>query len=179
MEKPVAWRLFLALWPDAATRDAIGAWQQLWEWPARASPVRAERLHLTLHFLGDVPVQRIDELRRALARPFEPFKLRFGYGEVWPHGIAVLRPEVCPSELLRLQAGAKVGLDALGIHVEDRPFKAHVTVARRASSAVPPAHTADFQWRVDSRAGYVLVRSLPGGSGYEEVHHFSAGAALD
>ena len=72
--------LFVALWPDSATRAAIAQWQRAWHWPLRAAPVRAERLHITLHFLGDVPGERLGEIAAGLQCPFEPFELEFGHG---------------------------------------------------------------------------------------------------
>ena len=89
-------RLFVALWPDPVTRAAIAQWQRAWDWPPRAAPVKAERLHLTLHFLGDVPAGRLGEIAAGLRSPFEPFELEFGHGEVWPNGIAVLEPADTP-----------------------------------------------------------------------------------
>ena len=48
-------RLFLALWPDDGTREALAGCRDAWAWDAHAVPERTERLHLTLHFLGAVP----------------------------------------------------------------------------------------------------------------------------
>lgn len=163
-------RLFLALWPDPALRARLAALQQAWTWPPRAAQVRADRLHLTLHFLGDVAAPRLSELVHGLRVPFEPFEMRFGCPEVWPGGIAVLSARETPPALSRLHAALGTALRALALPVEARPFRPHVTLARRAGGAQPPGMGPDFPWR--AQAGYVLVRSLPGDAGYEPLARF-------
>ena len=164
-------RLFIALWPDALTRAAIADWQQAWIWPERAAPVRAERLHLTLHFLGDVPAAQLAALSAGLPVASESFELALGRAEVWPNGVAVLRPAQTPPALLELHARMAAALVKLELPVESRPFRAHVTLARRAWKAKPPDQHAAITWRVDD--GCVLVRSLPGGAGYEVLARFA------
>jgi RNA 2',3'-cyclic 3'-phosphodiesterase len=163
-------RLFIAIWPEENVRLAIAAWQEGWNWPTRAARVKAERLHLTLHFLGDVPADRLPDLKRQLRVPFESFTLELDQGEVWPNGIALLRPNVEPAPLLRLHAALRRRLVGVNIPVESRPYRAHVTLARRAFGAKPPPQWPALRWRIDS--GYVLVRSLPGGAGYQLLERF-------
>jgi RNA 2',3'-cyclic 3'-phosphodiesterase len=164
-------RLFLALWPEVATRTGLVAWQHCWAWPPRAARVRPERLHMTLHFLGDVPAERLPALIRGVDTPTEAFDLQFGRAELWPGGIAVLRPRHTPPALVRLHDGLGAALRRLELPVESRPFRAHVTLARRAAGATPPKHGPELGWPVD--AGYALVRSLPGGAGYAPVQVFA------
>jgi RNA 2',3'-cyclic 3'-phosphodiesterase len=163
-------RLFLALWPDEGVRDAITEWQARWRWPGGAKLVGREQLHLTLHFIGNVPAARLPDLAAALRVPFEPLDLHFGAGEVWPGGIAVLRPGTTPEPLLALHARLAQALTRAQLPVEARAFRAHVTLARKAAGAAPPADAA-LHWRVD--AGYVLVQSLANGGGYEVLERFS------
>jgi 2'-5' RNA ligase len=163
-------RLFIALWPDPATRAAIARWQDTWAWPPRSAPMKAERLHLTLHFLGDVPAHRLPELTAGLRAPFEPFTLALGHGEVWPNGVAVLEPAHAPRELECLHAALREAVTALGLPVDSRPFRPHVTLSRRARGATPPARQPRLGWLVED--GYVLVRSLPGGTGYQVLERF-------
>jgi RNA 2',3'-cyclic 3'-phosphodiesterase len=160
-------RLFTALWPPDPVRAAIANWQARWEWPRAAAPVRPERLHITLHFLGEVPVARFADLARALRVPFEPFELALGTGEVWPSGVAVLQPHAVPPALARLHAalGARLAMHAWPL--DARPYRPHVTLARRAHGARPPPEGPGLRWPAGD--GYVLVRSLPGGAGYEVI----------
>lgn len=167
---PATSRLFLALWPSDAVRRALLAWRDGWRWPSAATPVQPERLHMTLHFLGNLPSGRVAELAEGLRVPFSPFDLRFGYATLWPHGVAVLEPNGAPERLLQLQAALGGALKELGLPVETRAFRPHVTLARRAGAATAPAHGPALRWRVRS---YALMESTLGeGGGYRVVQRY-------
>jgi 2'-5' RNA ligase len=163
-------RLFTALWPDDASRAAIERWQGQWEWPRRAGIVEADRLHLTLHFLGDIEASLVPSLTKALRIPFEPFQLELGHAAVWPNGVAVLEPHSKPAQLLALHERIAVALAALSIPLDARPYRPHITLARRAFGARPPPQSPGLQWRAES--GFVLVRSMPAGAGYVVMERF-------
>lgn len=163
-------RLFLALWPDEATRGALASWQQAWRWPPGAACVAREHLHVTLHFLGDVESHRLPSLTAGLRVTFESFGLALGRAEVWPRGLAVLCPHDTPAALLRLHGALAQRCLNLDLAVDTRPFRPHITLARRAIGARPPAEGPGLQW--SNAEGYVLVRSLPGGAGYEVLERF-------
>ena len=168
---PRTFRLFIALWPEDALRGEIASWQSSWVSPERAAPVKPERLHMTLHFIGNVDGHRLPALAAGLQVPFEPITLDLGFGEVWPNGVAVLRPAATPAPLQQLHAALAQKLLALELPVEDRPFKPHVTLARRAFGARAPVEGPRLHWQADQ--GYVLVRSLPGGAGYQVLNRFA------
>lgn len=151
-------RLFIALWPTPAVRDALREFRDAWQWPPAASPVDAERLHLTLHFLGDVRREQLLEISEGLDVPFTAFDLALGRAQLWPHGLAVLRPTAAaPSRLIVLHGLLRDALQRLRLPIEERPFRPHVTLARRADSALPPSEAvAQLRWRVRS---YALVES--------------------
>lgn len=153
-------RLFIALWPDPQVRHALRTWRDAWDWPRSATPVRNERLHMTLHFLGSVSASRIPELRQALTVPFEPFELEFGVPKLWPHGIAVLEPHAIPGQLVQLHADLGGALQRLEMPVEERAFRPHVTMARRAVKATAPQGGPALTWAI---RGYALVESTAGG----------------
>ena len=164
-------RLFIALWPGEALQDAIASWQNRWTWPPHAALVRRERLHLTLHFLGNVAADRLPDLARGLKVPFEPFSLALDQARVWSNGVAVLQPDHTPDALSQLHADLRRAIAALDLPVEERPYRAHVTLARRARGAQPPPQRPALRWRADT--GYALVRTLPGGAGYQLLERFS------
>lgn len=167
---PETARLFLAVWPPPAVCDALAAHQRLWQWPEAARTTPPERLHLTLHFIGAVPAARIDALTLGLRTRFAPFELTLAQPEVWPGGIAVLRPQQAPAALQALHAQLARKLHELALPVDARPWRPHVTLARKAQGARRPASNAGIVW--PARAGYALVRSLPGGSGYQALQSF-------
>src|SRR5215212_9314848 len=77
-------RLFLALWPTPRVRSNLLAWRDAFDWPAGAAIVGPEKLHLTLHFIGPVARERIEEVAAGLAIATGSFELRFGRAELWP-----------------------------------------------------------------------------------------------
>lgn len=149
-------RLFLALCPPPAAREALAAHAAAWRWHAGARRYAPADWHLTLHFLGAVPAGRLDELRAGLVVPVAPFMLRFGEPALWPHGLAVLLPSATPSELSRLHERLGQAVRALGLATDARPYRPHLTLARRAATAEPPAQGAAFDWPV---RGYALMES--------------------
>ena len=152
-------RLFLALWPEPPVRHLLMQWRDAWNWPKGASPVHPDKLHVTLHFLGAMPSKRLPELIEGFAVPFEPFRLEFGRAALWHSGIAVLEPLAQPPELLALHTRLSDALLALGMQPEARPYRPHVTMARRAGNAAPPQDRPPLGWDV---AGYALVESKDG-----------------
>jgi 2'-5' RNA ligase len=169
--EPATSRLFLALWPSPGVRGALREWRDGWQWPRGATPVHPERLHMTLHFLGAVANERLPELVEGLRVPFSPFELRFGHPVLWPHGVAVLEPDTAPKRLLQLQEGLGGALQRLALPVEARPFRPHVTLARRANAALPPMQGPPIRWRVGS---YALMESrLGAGGGYSVIQRYA------
>jgi len=162
-------RLFVTLWPDEAVRTALRAYRNGWQWPGAAAATPGAKLHLTLHFLGSQPRALLPALEAALAVPFTPFDLAFGYPEVWRHGSAVLAPRATPRALLDLHAALGRALQGVGITPEDRPFRPHVTLGRHASGALPPAAPAQIAWPV---TGYALVASAPDHGGYTVLRSY-------
>lgn len=162
---PVTTRLFVALWPDAAARQALAptvdaarlsAPDVRWQPP--------ERWHITLAFLGPADPgragARIDALARADRLPCaEPLALR-GSGTFGPviwvgveHGpwLATLAHDLQQS-----------------LHVADRRFRAHVTVGRiRGADGPGRAHDAAASMAAHhgpawTPAEITLVESLTG-----------------
>jgi 2'-5' RNA ligase len=164
---PESSRLFLALWPDERTRDALVAIQGDWAWPAGAVLVPHAKLHVTLHFLGSVPAERLAHLRPALEVRGNRFELvdDGAHSRVWPGGIAVLEP-VVPLALQELHGALAGALRGQGFPVEQRRFRPHVTLARRAFGAKAPSAPRPFTWHCDG--SWALVRSVPR-EGYQVV----------
>jgi 2'-5' RNA ligase len=99
-------------------------------------------LHLTLAFLGEQPEGRLGELEHigaAAASASRPGRLRLGQAGAFGARRAprVVWVDVAGDveALLSLQATLASGLNQAGFPVEDRPFRAHVTLARRRETA--------------------------------------------
>jgi 2''-5'' RNA ligase len=169
--QPDALRLFLGLWPAPALCAALQAHAATWEWPATTRRTAAGRLHITLHFLGNVAASRLADLPVALQVDWSGCEVLLDQGTVWPGGIAVLEATRVPAELAQLQAVLGERLRACGLPVDERRYRPHVTLARKATGARPPPAFAPLRWAAGP--GYALVRSLPGGRGYETLHAFA------
>jgi 2'-5' RNA ligase len=164
---PVA-RWFIALWPDDATRDALQALQARWSWPPHARPTRAERLHLTLHFLGALPEGALVPLCDALdAVRAAPPRWSLRCSALWRGGTATVEPARIPAAARTLHDALAEVLRAQGLGLEDRPWRPHVTLARCARGALAPAAFDPIEWTargfelVGSDAGYRRVARWP------------------
>ncbi len=161
-------RLFLALWPDEAARRLLAAWRDRWGWPRGTALVADERLHQTLHFIGAVPRERLDEVAAGLAVDWRPFRFGAGQGRCWRGGIAAWVPDETPVELVDAHARLAHALRRLALPVEQRAFRPHVTVARKAARATAPVEPPlVLDWAVDayalvvSEGGYRVLRRYP------------------
>lgn len=150
-------RLFLALWPSPRLQAALLAHQHAWRWQPGAALVQAEKLHLTLYFLGAVPRQRLASLVAGLKVPVSPFELDFDQPALWHGALAVLQPHAAPAGLLQLHAALGTALQRLAVPVESRPLRPHITLARHAAGAQPPARAPLLRWPVRD---YALVESV-------------------
>lgn len=162
-------RVFIALWPDGPMRERLARCRDRWAFAADAAPVATARLHLTLHFIGDVARGRLAELMNGLQVPLEPFDLCFGQTALWAHGLAVWEPATLPPRLLGLHAALAERLQALSFPLEHRAFHPHITMARRAQRSTPPT-CLPVRWPV---RGYALVESRsPRAGGYRILQRY-------
>lgn len=149
-------RLFIALWPEAALASALHAQCGVCIGGPHTRVVAPQRVHLTLHFLGQVPRQQVPALVSALRVPFQPFELSFSRCEQWPHGLLVAVPDTVTPPLSQLHAALGEVLQGLGLPVDERQFRPHLTLARRHTKPLPEPTGPPLRWPV---AGYVLVES--------------------
>jgi 2'-5' RNA ligase len=157
-------RLFFALWPDPATRDALAATAARLRRTCGGRAPPAANLHLTLAFLGDVPEVRVPELAdlaaTLVAKPFVLELDRIGYWRqqrlVWAG------PQSCPRELQTLATALDDGLRARGFRSERRSFQPHVTLLRDARRAPAQAGCGPLAWRPTQ---FALACTLPAGRG--------------
>jgi len=161
-------RLFVGLWPDDALRDALCAHCERWGWVPGARLVPRSKLHMTLHFLGAVPRERIGELTAGLVVPFVPFAVQLDGVDVWPNQVAVLQPRAMPHALQGLHARLQSALARLQQPSAHEQLLPHVTLARKAKGSRPPAQVDPVVWRVQ---GYALIESLPA-SVYRPLHYY-------
>jgi RNA 2',3'-cyclic 3'-phosphodiesterase len=152
-------RLFFALWPpvDLQARLADVASDLQRELGGKAT--RADSIHLTLVFLGDVAAAQVEAVK-ALGESVrcEPFTLKLDTSGCWAHNrIAWVAPASTPQPLAGLAAELQTRVRALGFTIDERPYAAHITLVRKAARARRAAPLQpSVQWPVDD---FVLVSS--------------------
>ena len=159
----ISLRLFFALWPDEATRvaldNAAATLHPIWG----GRRVHSESLHLTLAFLGDTPVTRLDALRQLAATlTGAPFTLKLDSPGCWQHNrVGWLGVKDIPPALAQLVPDLWRVLHAGEFAVDDRRYIPHVTLLRNARcNATPPCQPV--VWHAQS---FVLLASRKPGAG--------------
>lgn len=118
--------------------------------------VDPQGIHLTLKFLGNIPAKRVTEITEAMKKAVQaisPFQLEISGLGAFP---SLKQPRVFwvgvsgeLDKLSALQQNIDSALAALGFAKEERPFVAHLTLARIREGA-SPAERRDFGELVDS-----------------------------
>lgn len=163
-------RLFFALWPDPALRQALQARVEKIAAAVGGKRQRPDQWHVTLEFLGQVPRERQPALRAAAARVGgSPVSIDFDHVEHWRKSqVVCLVASRVPTGLAALVLQLQAELAAEGFATETRPFRPHVTLARKVRSAAGTCLEPPFLWQTK---GFALVRSVtdPMGSRYEPL----------
>src|SRR4051794_20243058 len=163
-------RLFFAVRPDADERAALGGHAIDAARLAGGRAVRADNLHLTLVFLGERPLSLLPALQEAAAGVrAHAFVLPMDVIDTWRKpGIAWAGPREMPSALRALQGGLADALEGIGIPPEERPYAAHVTLARKARLAYSRALVPPLTWKVRDFVLFVS-ESTPSGVAYRAL----------
>lgn len=131
-------KLFLALWPDPASRAEVEALSSQIAWPARSAVYAPQDWHVTLHFLGDVPVTRWPAIEAAADVALPPVTVSLDVMWQWQRGLLVLGASVKPPELAALHDHLGARLTAAGFALDAREYRPHLTLARRAEGVLLP-----------------------------------------
>jgi 2'-5' RNA ligase len=176
-------RLFFALWPSAPMQEQLvtAATSALGGLAGRAVPTA--NLHVTLAFLGAVPEPEIASVRalaRTVARDFAPEQprpaLTLDQIDYWPRAeVLCATARQAPVSIAELAASFSRALVALGRPVDSKPFRPHVTLARKVARGVRGGPMLAVSWVF---TGFALVESTsaPGGSLYSSVDSWLLGA---
>ena len=183
-------RLFFALWPDGEQRaELLHATAKIVR-HCGGRRVPETNLHLTLAFLGSVPESRLEELsaiaRRAAAgstADAAPLAVSLAGLEHWARAqaLVVLEREEEPrgaqaSGVAALARMLTTETAAAGFSPDLKPFRAHVTVARKVARAPRPILMRTVLWSFDAFA-LVESRTLAEGPVYSVVESFVLGSA--
>jgi RNA 2',3'-cyclic 3'-phosphodiesterase len=172
-------RLFFALWPDKESRRALGAVTARAVRRCGGRPVPVASLHVTLTFLGGVPHSQLAQLQRiareqatACAQDV-PLCLTFERLVHWPRQQILCVPATeNAGGAHALAAALSEATAAAGFRPDLKPFRAHVTVARKVARLARAPALRPVVWRF---AAFALVESRTEESGavYSVVESYS------
>jgi 2'-5' RNA ligase len=138
-------RAFFALFPPAPALSELGAYLAGLRRELRTvSWIRADNLHLTLRFLGDLDDAQLARAGRAAAAAVSgraAFELTLAGEGAFPSlqnpRVAWLGVEKGRGELVGLAAELELALIREGLGRADKPFSPHLTLGR-VKGAIPP-----------------------------------------
>jgi RNA 2',3'-cyclic 3'-phosphodiesterase len=165
-------RLFFALWPGPDALVAATAAVRSFVPHGTGRPQRPDQLHLTLEFLGLVPELRLGsvlEAGEAVSGTVTPFEVVLDRVEHWQRPqVLCLTASVVPETLAALVWSLRSALSARGFDPEKRPFRPHLTLARKVRLPPPAGSVVPQCWAAHE---YSLVESITGpeGSRYERL----------
>ncbi|MEP6742047.1 MAG: RNA 2',3'-cyclic phosphodiesterase [bacterium] len=148
------WRVFCAIELPSLVREKISAHIAHLHEAAPDSPAswsRAENVHLTLKFVGEIPAARVNDLSHACANAVaesSPFEIEIGDPGAFPrHGtprVLWIGVHDAAGKLAALQAKLDDECLRLDFEKEARPFNPHLTIARvhkpQGARALATAH---------------------------------------
>lgn len=167
-------RVFFALWPTDAERVALAAWQPALHKLCGGRITRADTLHNTLVFLGNIERHRLEALQLAAQEAGgEAFQLSFDAAHYWGHNrIVFAAPGSEPPQLARLVHGLEQRLSAHRFDFDKRSYKPHVTLLRNAKWGEAPLPERNrVVWQAKD---FALVQSVPDekGANYQVLARF-------
>jgi 2'-5' RNA ligase len=165
--------LFFATFPDEETRRLIASAAAALPLGDGARRVACENYHITLAFVGEVSNARAASLRSIGPLEVPAFTVRFDTYEHWQRSeVVVIAASECPPALRDLQCTLRAELIHQKIASDPRPFRSHVTIARKVVQAPGQQAMSGFLWPVTA---FQLVRSVrsDAGSSYTVLDRWS------
>ncbi len=159
-ERQRSQRLFFALWPEPETRQRIA--RAAGQWLDREGrSVHLADLHITLVFLGSVSPDRMPCIHEAASQiQGQSFELEIDWLGYWSKPkVLWFAPSRVPDELQHLVGSLKSGLKQCGFEPESRPYRPHITLARKARPREECALGQSLNWKVRE---FALIRSDTG-----------------
>lgn len=156
-------RLFFALWPEAPLREAItrSALAVARERALGGREIPAERVHMTLLFLGDVaPRAEAQLIAGAGELGARAFELRLDRaGCFYRSRVFWLGASQMPRALTGLWQDLQTLAGRAGLQADPRPLAAHVTCLRDIEHRIRPVSVKQIAWPVRQ---FALVHSALG-----------------
>jgi 2'-5' RNA ligase len=169
--KPI--RVFFAVSPTQSVQKQLAHQAKLLEPLCGGRKIKMPHLHLTLVFLGDVCVQRIETLRQIMKKiSVKKFTLVLDQISYWKHNqIVYLHAKQFPAELFALVDAIQATLLEAGFRFDHRQYKPHITLFRKAihpvnTDLINPIHWPVNQWHL------LQSKPVPTGVDYVPLGHW-------
>jgi 2'-5' RNA ligase len=179
-------RLFVALEIPRAVRDNLATLiRDLRTADPKARWVRAENIHVTLKFIGEVPPEKVEDIRGALSSVHSEraVELHFRGLGFFPNA---KRPSVlwvgidASPNLPSLADDIESSLEKLGFPREQRPYVPHLTIARfqppriheRLQSAIAQSSGREFGSLRTGEFHLIESKLKPSGAEYTTLASF-------
>jgi len=179
-------RLFVAIEISQDVRAALAVLLgELRAMTPQVKWVRAENMHLTLKFLGETDSSKLTAIQPALSaiRSSQAVTLHFRGLGFFPNAkrakVFWAGMEASPN-LPSLAAEIDQAMHKFGFPLEDRPFTAHLTLARLQPPGLPPKLAAAVQESPSREFGSLMAREFhliesklkPAGAEYTTLQSF-------
>lgn len=195
MTLPAVIRIFFAIDLPTPTKEAIGRYIGLLKKKSKSNAIRwsrPENLHITLQFLAEVKSEDLPKLlekvRDKLTVSLKNCPIQFGGLQLFPNPFRprVIVLEIAPQEeLAMLSRLIGEGVTAAAYEIENRPFRAHLTLGR-----IKQPHGLNLNFISEAElpnievveiAEVVLFRSepQPEGSQYSVIEKIKFGSFAD
>lgn len=168
MDKDAFIRSFIMLEINDGVRSSLLRVQaQLKKAGARVSWVPPDNIHLSLLFLGDIFESMVSKLGRKLdeaVRDINPFDYEVEgigtFGSVRHPRVIWAGLEAMPESLSDLYGRVKGAAGSMGIPLESRPFRPHITLGRVRAARNLDSLTSAISSVKNTRHGWVSVRRV-------------------
>ncbi len=163
-------RIFFALWPSEKQRQLIDAAIEPCKASLAGNWTARENFHVTLVFIVSFAASDIPALQIAAGNiPCPAINLRFERIDYWARPkVMCLHADFVPNQLIELVRSLESAAATFGFKPEKRPYRPHMTIARRARffDPVPLAQPVEIHC-----SGFHLIESLstPAGVQYKPL----------
>lgn len=149
-------KLFFALWPSNKVRKKMEMVNQSIK-ENGIKKVKPDNLHVTLVFLGNVDAESEVMIRESVEHiNVQPFVLYFDQLDYWRKPrILCLSTQQYDPQLLVLVNALKSRVEPCGVKTEERPYKPHITLARKAHKLIN-INVLPIEWQAHA---FCLVQS--------------------
>jgi 2'-5' RNA ligase len=141
--------MFFAIWPEARASKELARVGEALAALVGGRPMPAQKIHMTLAFLGSLAEERCGAAVAAAATVGGPaIRMRIDtVGSFRRAKVAWAAPAERHAGLAALQSALAGALHERGFDLEERAFNPHATLVRKIERPVPPAPIAPVEWR--------------------------------